>query len=474
MRGHEVVVVGTGVLGMAIAVAAADAGLRVALVGPGYNAGGAASAAAGAMLGVVGEYTVADQDMTDLVFRHQSARLWPDWIEAITEHTGMRVPLGHGTVIIANLDHPADQDNLAAIRRAAQTLRLPVEDLDPRQVPGLRPAPRHAPVAALACPHEGWVNAEALLAALDTACRGHPGVDWVPGTARSVLVCAGTPTATGVALDDGTRVAGEKVVLAAGAASATLLAPLGALTGSLPAVLPAKGVSLMMEVPQAAQPPGVIRTPNRDFACGLHVIPHGGAGLYVGATNRFTTKPATGPTAGEHLSLLHGLLHQFRVDLRTATITGLRWGNRPATADGAPLIGGCGLPGLLLATGTYRNGILMAPAIAAIITAALLQRPTPVGNPYQPTARAARPQPDLRQLLVEGAAQMTSVLLDPDGALPYDRERQLSTTLASLLTLALANGQDLDRHRAQLRAQLAAHPTLEGVCRVFDTWETAT
>ncbi len=69
---------------------------------------------------------------------------------------------------------------------------------------------------------------------------------------------------------------------------------------------------------------------------------------------------------------------------------------------------------------------------------------------------------------------MTSVLLDPDGALPYDRERQLSTTLASLLTLALANGHDLDRHRAQLRAQLAAHPTLEGVCRVFDTWETAT
>ena len=89
MGGYEVVVVGTGVVGMAIAVAAADAGLRVALVGPGYNAGGAASPAAGAMLGVVGEYTVADQDMTDLVFRHHSALLWPDWIEAITEHTGI-------------------------------------------------------------------------------------------------------------------------------------------------------------------------------------------------------------------------------------------------------------------------------------------------------------------------------------------------------------------------------------------------
>jgi glycine oxidase len=242
----------------------------------------------------------------------------------------------------------------------------------------------------LACPHEGWVNAEALLTALDTACRNHPGVEWVPGTARSVLVCAGTPTARGVVLDDGTRVAGEKVVLATGAASAHLLTPLQALTGSLPAVLPAKGVSLMMEVPEPAQPPGVIRTPNRDFACGLHVIPHGGAGLYVGATNRFTTKPATGPTAGEHLSLVHGLLHQFPVDLRTATVTGLRWGNRAATADGAPLIGGCGLPGLLLATGTYRNGILMAPAIAAIITARCCNDPrrcaTPINPPREPPA----------------------------------------------------------------------------------------
>ncbi len=474
MHGHEVVVVGTGVLGMAIAVAAADAGLRVALVGPGYGTRGAASPAAGAMLGVLGEHTIGEQDMVDLVFRHESALLWPGWIEAIAEHAGTRVRIGQGTVVIANLDHPADRDNLEAIRIAAGSLGLPMEDLDPRLVPGLRPAPRHAPVAALACPREGWVNAEAVLAALDTACCTHPGVDRVPGIARSVLVPAGTQAVTGVALDDDTRVLADRVVLAAGAATDALLAPLASLTGSLPAVLAAKGVSIVMEVPESAQPPMVIRTPNRDFACGLHLVPHGPGGLYVGATNRFTTVPVTGPTAGEHLSLLHGMLHQFRVDLRTAAVKGIRWGNRPASADGAPLIGTCSLPGLLLATGTYRNGILMAPAVAAIITADLLDRPTPIGNPYQPTARSDRPQPDFRQLLAEGAVQMTSVFLDLDGALPYDRERQLSTTLANLLDLALANGQDVDLHREQLRAQLAAHPTLEGVCRVFDIWETHT
>ncbi len=474
MRGHEVVVVGTGVLGMAIAVAAADAGLRVALVGPGYSTPGAASPAAGAMLGVLGEHTRADQDMTDLMFRHESALLWPGWLDAIDDHTGIGVPFGQGMVVIANLDHPADRDNLEAIRQAAATLGLPVEELDPRQVPGLRPAPRHAPVAALVCPHEGWINAEALLVALDTTCRGHPGVDRVPGTARSVLVTPDRHAVTGVVLDDNTRVVSESVVLAAGAGTEALLSPLVSLTGSLPAVLAAKGVSLTIEVPESAQPPMVIRTPNRDFACGLHVIPHGRGGLYVGATNRFTTAPATGPTAGEHLSLLHGLLHQFRVDLRTATVKNLRWGNRPASADGAPLIGPCGLPGLLLATGTYRNGILMAPAIAAIITATLLDRPTPLCNPYQPTARPSHPQPNFRQLLIEGAAHMTSVFLNPDGTLPYDRERQLSTTLASLLNLAFADDEDVDLHREQLRAQLAAQPTIEGVCQVFDTWETST
>lgn len=69
---------------------------------------------------------------------------------------------------------------------------------------------------------------------------------------------------------------------------------------------------------------------------------------------------------------------------------------------------------------------------------------------------------------------MTSVFLDPDGTLPYDRERQLSTTLASLLNLAFADDEDVDLHREQLRAQLAAQPTIEGVCQVFDTWETST
>lgn len=172
------------------------------------------------------------------------------------------------------------------------------------------------------------------------------------------------------------------------------------------------------------------------------------------------------------MNLLHGLLHQFRVDLRTSTVREVQWGNRPATTDGAPLLGPCELPGLLLATGTYRNGILMAPAVAAIISAALTGKPAPLDNPYDPTSRSQRPRPDLRSLVAEGAHQMTSVLLDPDGALPFDRETQLGATLATLIDLALSCDHTVAAHRTSLREQLAAHPTVEGVCRIFDTWET--
>lgn len=474
MPGRDVVVVGTGVLGSAVSLAAADVGLDVTLVGPGEHQPGTASAAAGAMLGVLGEHTTAEQQAThghaDLLFRHTSALMWPDWLDRIAEHSGTRIPLDQGTVIIANLDHPPDRDNLDAVQHAAGLLGLPAEQVDPRHVPGLRPAPRHAPVAALSCPHEGWVDARDLLAALTTACRAHPRIHQVTGTVSRVLLSDRSPAAAGVLLDEGTRLGAGQVVLAAGAATAALLTPLASVTGPLPQILAAKGVSLMMDVPAEAQPPGVIRTPNRDFACGLHLVPRARDGLYVGATNRFTTTPGSGATAGEQLNLLHGLLHQFRVDLRTATITGVGWGNRPATTDGAPLIGPCELPGLLLATGTYRNGILMAPAVAGLITALLAGKSAPLDNPYQPVDRSRGSQTGQR-LLVEGATQMAANFLDPDGTLPLDRETQLATTLGALLDLALSDDQTTQLSRTKLRDQLAAHPTVEGVGRIFDTWE---
>lgn len=459
--------VGTGIIGMAAALALGDAGLRVTLIGPGLRPG-AASQAAGAMLGVLGEHTAADGNpdgMSDLAFRDTSARQWPALTDRIAEHSDVTVPLHRGTVIIANLENTADGENLAAIRRAAANIGAPVRDLDPGDVPGLRPAPRHAPVAALLCPQEGWVDTDILLPALQTACRNHNRIDHVEGEVHEILTFA--DTVTGVRLDDGTPLAAEQIVLAAGFGTAALLAPLAGPLATLPKVLPALGYSLLVDVPDGTGPPTVIRTPNRDFACGLHLLPRGNRTVYVGATNRFSIPDTEHPgiTAGEQHNLLHGLLHQLRTDLRASSILRTMHGIRPATSDGAPLVGPTQIHGLTLATGTYRNGVLMAPAIASLITSTLTNSPAALPNPYLPTRR--RPAPDLRQLVAQGATQMASTFTEPHGNLPYDRQAHLANALAGLLHLALT---DDDNDRQQLRTSLAGHPAVEGIFGIFQNY----
>jgi glycine oxidase len=464
----DVIVVGTGVVGMATALVLGSADLRVSLVGPGLDPP-AASLAAGAMLGVLGEHTAADENpdgLADLVFRDASARLWPALLDQIAEHCGISVPLHRGTVIVANFDNAADWENLDAIRRAGASIGLPVQSLDPRAVPGLRPAGRHAPVDALLCPDEGWVDTSILLPALQMACANHPRIRAVRHSAREVLVTG--DAVTGVRLDDRTSILADQVILAAGFGTAALLAPLLANgLGSLPRVLPVLGFSLLVDIADNTPLPMVIRTPNRDFACGLHLVPRGSHSVYVGATNRFSLPDAGryGITAGEQHNLLHGLLHQLRADLRGATILETMCGIRPATSDRCPLVGPTPLAGLLLATGTYRNGILMAPAVAALITSCVTGSRAPLDNPYLPNVR--RPPRQLLDLVTEGAKQMASTFIEPHGELPYDREVHLANTLSGLLQLALTDDTS-DRGRVQ--AAVASHPAVEGIFAIFQDY----
>ena len=68
------------------------------------------------------------------------------------------------------------------------------------------------------------------------------------------------------------------------------------------------------------------------------------------------------------------------------------WSNfRPYTRDSLPLIGEAGIDGLLLATGHYRNGILLAPVTAQIIVALVLEQEPPISLlAWSPLRRRAR------------------------------------------------------------------------------------
>jgi hypothetical protein len=80
--------------------------------------------------------------------------------------------------------------------------------------------------------------------------------------------------------------------------------------------------------------------------------------------------------------------------LRDTTIEDLRFGLRPISVQDAPFIGGTILPGLFLATGTHRHGIQMAPLIAHVVLAEVLQPSRVVDNPFQLSAHSEEGRED--------------------------------------------------------------------------------
>ncbi|MEK8173453.1 FAD-dependent oxidoreductase [Streptomyces sp. M19] len=144
--------------------------------------------------------------------------------------------------------------------------------------------------------------------------------------------------------------------------------------GAVPPVLHGTGLALLT---RRARPGGarhVVRTPNRAAACGLHVVPLAGADRqYVGATNVVTPQPAHGPEAGMAEPLLRAAREQ--IDQRIAASQVERWlsGTRPVPLDTFPLIGATSVAGLVLATGTYRDGFHCSPVIARRVAETVLE-----------------------------------------------------------------------------------------------------
>jgi glycine oxidase len=466
----DVLVAGAGIIGAVTALELADRGLTVLCAGQDAASVGTASSAAGAMLGVLGEVTAGQDSPLDdagLRLRDQAARAWPALAGRIDDLSGHPVPIRHGTVVIANLVNQGDRANLAAIRAAARRLNLPCENLDPASVPYLAPAPGHQPADALWLPGEGYIDTSVLLPALRAAVQAHPGIRRLPQPVRHVL--HDDRRATGAVTDDATTVRAGHIVLAAGTGTQDLLDQIGPRCGVTARLLPGKGTSFTFRDPGHA-PQSVIRTPNRDFACGTHLIPRQDGNHYLGATNRIAGTPGGSeqPSPGEIHALIHSACHEINTGIRTATFTGTRYGMRPLSSDGHPLIGPTELAGLHLATGTYRNGILLAPAIATIITAAITS-PQADHGPFAPAAAWRAHAPAIPALLTAGVPHIVSFLLEPGGRLPYNRQRELENALLTLFRLAFTTEPSpaLDTLRERCIALLASASVPETVPQLF-------
>jgi glycine oxidase len=357
--GSDVVVVGGGVIGLGIAWRAAMAGLGVTVVDPAPGRG--ASWAAAGMLAPVTEVHYGEQPLLKLNLA--AAARWQAFAAELEAFASR--PVGYrrcGTLTVArDTDDNTALEDLYTFQRG---LGLDVERLrgrDCRQLePGLAPSVRGGILAA----GDHQVDNRALVAALRAACE-KAGVRCVERRVAAVRVegerARGVVVAGGQPLDAGT------VVIAAGCWSATLP---GLPPGLVPPVRPVKGQLLHL------------RGPGDSLLCqrnvrglDVYVVSRGDGRVVVGATveeHGFETTVTAGGVHDLLRAAVEVLPEVSELEL-TETVAGLR----PGSPDNAPLIGPCELDGLLMASGHYRNGILLVPVTADAIAGMLTGGPVP-------------------------------------------------------------------------------------------------
>jgi glycine oxidase len=368
----DVVVVGGGVIGLGIAWRAAQAGITVTVVDQAPGRG--ASWAAAGMLAPVTEVHYGEQPLLRLNL--DAAASWPAFAAELEAASGRGIGYRRcGTLTVArDADDNAALDDLYRfqLRCGLQVERLRSRDCR-RLEPGLAPGVRGGVLAA----GDHQVDNRALVQALLTACR-RAGVALLAGRAAELLVDG--ERVVGVRLAGGERLAGGTVVLAAGCWSGGLrgLAP-----RLLPGVRPVKGQLLHLRGP-ASEP--LCQRNLRGLE--VYVVPRADGRVVVGATveeQGFDTRV----TAGAVHDLLRAAL-ELLPDVAELELVETVAGLRPGSPDNAPLLGPAGQDGLVVATGHYRNGILLTPVTAASVAELLATGKAPeVIAPFSPGRFAA-------------------------------------------------------------------------------------
>ncbi|MDQ6783793.1 MAG: glycine oxidase ThiO [Actinomycetota bacterium] len=365
--GADVVVVGAGVIGLAVAWAVAATGADVVVCDP-TPATGASWAAAG-MLAPVTESRIGEGHLAAAGIA--SLALWPAFAARLEACSGRAVGLrGEGTLAVGiDDDDRRALDELAAVHRQ---LGLASERLTGRACRVLEPLLHPRLRAGLMVPGDHQVDPRALLDALGVA--GQAARVEVRTTAVAAVRGDGNRVC-GVDLADGSVLRAPTVVIAAGCGSADVG------VGGL-AVRPVKGQILRLRADPLDLP--LARTV-RALVHGqsVYLVPRDSGELVVGATMEergFDTTVTAGAVADLLRAAIEVIPQVGELEL-VETVARLR----PATPDNAPLLGPGPLDGLIHATGHHRNGVLLTPLTVEAVLAVMADRPIPAAvAPFDP------------------------------------------------------------------------------------------
>lgn len=345
----NVTIVGAGVIGYAVGCELASRGAEVRIIDPRGAGGGATRASAGILAPYIEGHAERLLRLTVCSLGQYDA-----FVDRVSAAAGQPIEYRRtGTLEVARDEADAERLALAAGRLAAAG--VPHTYLDGDAARRLEPALTATAARALLVPQHGYVGVATLMSALAAAASRH-GVALVVAPTQRIepagdRVHVVTPAG---------RFASDAVVVAAGSWAGQLsMAP-----ALPPPVRPIRGQLLHLRFAEAPVSRVI-------WSAGVYAVPWQDGSLLVGATSEDVGFDESA-TAGGVRDLLERAAAVLPVT-RTGRFEGVRVGLRPATADELPVIGPSStMRSVYYATGHYRNGVLLAPLTAAMLSDLIL------------------------------------------------------------------------------------------------------
>lgn len=345
----RITIIGGGVIGLSIAFECRKRGHEITVV-EAQRCGGQAS---GAAAGMLAPYSEIEEDPDDF-FRlcQRSLQLFPEWQEEVKQHSEIDFEYNESGSLYC-IYHEADRLSLETKQAWQQKFHVKSKLLTAEEVREKEPELSENVVAALWCPEEAHIYAPGYVAALLQACR-NLGVRVVENAGEAKLE-------NGDVVTKNERIESDEVVLAAGAWSMYWENELGC---TLP-IFPIRGQICAYEAPN------------------LNHIIFTSQGYLVAKANGSVVAGASEDIADFDTNVtMHGIGRLEKWSKKVMPVLEKmepfhKWaGLRPATQDGFPLIGRIvEKTGIILATGHYRNGILLSPITAKIVADEIDQIP---------------------------------------------------------------------------------------------------
>lgn len=365
----SVVIVGGGVMGCAAAFELTRRGAKVTVFERSVPGAEASSAAAGILGAQVESHEPGP--LTELAL--QSRALFPQLVAELERSSGIAV--GYRECGVLKLGYERGEVSALGRELGWQTrAKLPWQKLTSRAAHELEPALSPSVAGGVRFPRDATLEPRALLAALRVSAE-LAGAEFRSG-AFVKRVKSEQGRVIGVELDDGSLVKGDHVVLAAGSWTSLV----GTEQAPRTRVVPARGqiVELKTSVPLLKS---IV------FGPGCYLVPRPDGRLLVGSTLEFVGFRRE-VTAGAVAKLLSAALRLVPA-LEHAELSSSWSSFRPFTTDELPLLGPSKTRGLVLMSGHYRNGILLAPISAKIVAACVMgERPPLDLAPFSPDGRA--------------------------------------------------------------------------------------